>query len=460
MTSTDGMGPVIAAVRAAAETHLAGGPAAGLAVAIVRDGKPAWSGGFGMADPATGRPMTPDTLLRIASVTKTFTATAVLQLRDEGRISLEDPLVAHVPEARRIVDPFGTLERITVRQVLLHVAGLEGGEPIADPRQPAYPTFAELLARIDELRLTRPPDVRWSYANAGYELLAILVERVSGEPYAERLARTVLAPAGLADTTYAPHGAQAARCALGQTPGAEPGTWRAAAQPPDGTLLGDGGLWSTADDLARWLAVQCDLVAGRGTDGAPPILTAASRREMGRPVALVDVEGWATAQALGWAAFRVDDRGWEGHTGSLPGYRAIAIHRPADGLGVVALSLGHARPNAVAFAAARALWTARPEPVPAPVVEPARPPYGPGPLGPWIALEFGDSLEVREHDGGLELSHGGTWQRMVPAGAPGRWRVADEDATPGELVVHVPDEGPGLPETLSVAGWPLRRPGA
>jgi hypothetical protein len=183
---------------------------------------------------------------------------------------------------------------------------------------------------------------------------------------------------------------------------------------------------------------------------------------MGRPVALVDSDGWATAQGLGWAAFRIDDRGWEGHTGSLPGYRTIAIHRPDDGLGVVALSLGHVRPNPVAFAAARALWSGSratadaPEDIPLPPTN--RP--GPGPVGTWIAVEMGDRLEVREHADGLVLGSGTSWRRLTSTGERGRWLAAAEDAVPGELVIHVPDEGPGRPETLNVGGWPHRRPTA
>src|SRR6476659_4301972 len=86
----------------------------GLAAGVVRDGALAWTSALGFADRATQRPVRPDTLFRIASITKSFTATAVLQLRDEGRLRLDDPLVLYVPEARAIADPHGPIEELTL----------------------------------------------------------------------------------------------------------------------------------------------------------------------------------------------------------------------------------------------------------------------------------------------------------------------------------------------------------
>src|SRR5262245_6890587 len=96
----------------------------GLAVGVVRDGKLAWTASLGFADRATNRPVTSDTLFRICSITKSFTATAILQLRDEGRLRLDDPLVLHVPEARAIRNPFGPIEDVTIRRLLTHTAGI------------------------------------------------------------------------------------------------------------------------------------------------------------------------------------------------------------------------------------------------------------------------------------------------------------------------------------------------
>src|SRR6188474_1999625 len=123
----------------------------GLAVGVVRGGELAWTAALGFADRAASRPMTTNTLLRIASITKSFTATAVLQLRDEGRLRLDDPLVAHVPEARGIADPFGPIEELTIRRLLTHSSGLQRDVPLDDLWTIPYFTEDELLARLDRV---------------------------------------------------------------------------------------------------------------------------------------------------------------------------------------------------------------------------------------------------------------------------------------------------------------------
>ena len=105
----------------------------GAAVGIVRDGGLAWSHGYGFADRDAGRRPDAHTLYRVASITKTFTASSILQLRDAGRLRLDDPLVLHVPEAAAITNPFGPVEDITLRRLLMHTSGMQGEHPIDDP---------------------------------------------------------------------------------------------------------------------------------------------------------------------------------------------------------------------------------------------------------------------------------------------------------------------------------------
>jgi CubicO group peptidase (beta-lactamase class C family) len=344
----------IDAVHESAAELLAAGATPGVAVALVRDGDLVWSAGFGAADPFTGRPATARTLFRIASVTKPFTATAVLALRDEGRLALHDPLAAYVPEVRAIRDPFGSIERLTVGQVLLHTAGLQTDAPTDTGATPGL-TQAQLLGRLGEAALVHPPDTRWHYSNLGYELLAILVARLAGRPYAEHLQATVLDPAGLADTTYHPRPEHEDRLAVGATRDpAEPGWSHAPDTDPD-HHLGDGGLWSTVDDLARWIGVQCHVADEDRRGDGPRVLDGPSLRELQRPLALVDLDGWRSAQGPGWASFRVDEDAWVGHTGSLPGFLALLLFRPAERIGAVALANGTDRPTEVVHAACRAL---------------------------------------------------------------------------------------------------------
>ena len=148
--------------------------------------------------------VTTDTLFRIASITKSFTATAVLQLRDEGRLRLDDPLVAHVPEARAITDPFGPIEDLTIRRLLTHSSGLQRDTPADDLWIIPYFTEDELLARLDRVAVMAPPETGWRYSNLAYNLLGIAVGRIVGEPFATYLQREVIDAAGLASTTAFP----------------------------------------------------------------------------------------------------------------------------------------------------------------------------------------------------------------------------------------------------------------
>ena len=458
------LAPVIASVEAAAADLLTGGATPGVAVSIVQGGSLAWSRGFGLADPFTGRPATADTPFRIASVTKPFTASAVLQLRDEGRLALHDPLVTHLPEARRIGDPFGVLERITIGQVLVHLAGLETDVP-SDVGSPPGLTQHELLARLPEASLVRPPDTRWHYSNLGYELLAILVARLSREPYADRLRRTVLAPAGLTETAYHPGPALARRLAVGAMTGPTTGTWDRAPDVDSDHLLGDGGLWSTVDDLARWIHVQTLTTdADRRGDG-PRVLDGPSLRELQRPLALVDLDGWGSAQGPGWASFRVDEDAWLGHTGSLPGYRALMLFRPDEGIGAAVLTNGTARPTAIAHTACRQLLAAYRATA---ALADADPPSsatgtttasgsGSGPQGTWHASALGITHTIARRDGRLLLLDAGQDPAALePTGTPDEWRVAGDGPAAGERVRHVA-AGPGGREVLQVGGWPFTR---
>ena len=151
-----------------------------------------------------------DTLFRIASISKTFTAVAVMQLRDEGRLRLDDPYVLHVPEFAAAVNPFGPIEDVTIRRLLTHTSGLQGEPPNRDPREYAMYLPDDLVAAFDRIRVVIPPDSATKYCNLGFELLGILVERLRGQPFREVIAERITGPLGLASTVYdaTPEGAR------------------------------------------------------------------------------------------------------------------------------------------------------------------------------------------------------------------------------------------------------------
>ena len=153
-----------------------------MSVGVVYDQELIWAKGFGFADVEKKIPATPATIYRMASVTKTFTATAIMQLRDAGRLNLDDPVVKHLPWFK-IKSPFGDAPAITIRHLLTHTSGL--------PREAAYPYFTDnKFPTLDQIKETLPnqeavyaPETHWKYSNLGLALAGEIVAQASGEPY-------------------------------------------------------------------------------------------------------------------------------------------------------------------------------------------------------------------------------------------------------------------------------------
>src|SRR5215212_7608928 len=165
-----------------------------------------WGGGPSQADPANSasRALDADTLFRVASITKTFTATAIVQLRDQGKLRLDDPLVKHVPEFGAVENPFGPIEDITLRRIASHSSGLMGEPPIDHWETLRFPSREEWLASLPGVRIAIPPGSAFKYSNLGYTLLGEVIERMIGRPYVEYMQEAVFGPLGLASSTYEP----------------------------------------------------------------------------------------------------------------------------------------------------------------------------------------------------------------------------------------------------------------
>ncbi len=305
---------------------------------IVRDGTLAWTAGAGFADLATGARPDAHTLYRIASITKTFTAAAIVQLRDEGKLRLDDPLVAHVPEFASVVNPFGPIEDVTIRRLLLHRSGLQGEQPVLDPRVLTFVRPDELLGLLDRVRVAIPPDSAFKYSNLGFELLGEVVRRVSGLDLQSYIAERITGPLGMRATACEPMGALArrratgydARCFEDRTP---------ISREIDSLAVGaSAGLWSSVDDLALWVAQQMR----RSDDarrGPGQILDGPSLREMHRAVVLND-GSWTEANGLGWYTTREDGVSWVGHSGAMFGYTTNVMFEPEEALGAIVLLNG------------------------------------------------------------------------------------------------------------------------
>lgn len=249
-------------------------------------------GAVGEADLRTDRPMRPDALFWIASMTKPMTAAAVMMLQDAGALSVEDPVEKYLPEFKgqwRIETDSGTSRTlvhpsrpVTLRDLLTHTSGL-GDVPA--PRPDA--SLAELVMGYAREPLRFEPGSRWSYSNAGINTLGRIVEVVSGVPYAGFLAQRLFRPLGMKDTTFWPTKSQAKRLATSYTPGAVDGELNETPiyfiqgdlSDPHRTAFPAGGLFSSARDVARFY----QMMLHRGRSGDTRLLTEAAVAQMTRP---------------------------------------------------------------------------------------------------------------------------------------------------------------------------------
>ncbi len=283
--------------------------------AVVRGGQLVWSDGRSMVD---GHSPDGDVQYRIGSITKSFIAVLVLRLRDEGLLTLTDPLEEHLPGT-----PAG---RLTIAQLLSHTSGLAAETPGPWWERTRGALRPELADVLGEQPLRHPAGSRFHYSNPGFALLGALVERLRGEPWGEVLRREVLEPLGMTRTglaRQAPHAGGFAVHPWADVMLPEPLEYT-------GVMAPAGQLWSTAADLARWAAFLCG--------GDEKVLSPAGLAEMRRPASEPEGAEWTSAYGLGLQLLRRDGRVLYGHTGSMPGFVATVWVSERDDLAAVVLT--------------------------------------------------------------------------------------------------------------------------
>lgn len=271
---------------------------------VLRRGELTWTGWAGAYGGL-------DLQYRIGSITKTLTAVLVLQARDDGLLSLDDPLGVHVPES-------GYAEA-TLRGLLAHTSGMQS-EPVGPwwERSPGT-DIEELLARNDGRGRVFEDGAAYHYSNLGFALLGEAVARVRGASWWSLVADRLLEPLGMSRTSY---DAEPGRHAQGYSVGHFAGTLTPEPHHDTGAMAPAGQLWSTVPDLARWLKFLAF--------GHPDVLARTTLAEMSHPGAPVVEYGLGLRQLHGPSTMI-------GHTGSMPGFLATAFVDPATGDGVVAL---------------------------------------------------------------------------------------------------------------------------
>lgn len=302
----------------------------GLSVGVVYDQDLIWAKGYGFADLQKKTPATPATLYRVASISKLFTSTAILQLRDAGKLRLDDPVARHLSWFK-IRNAHTDGPTITVRHLITHTSGLPREAVGVNWSDLIFPKREEMIRLIAEQETVFPAEREWKYSNLALSLAGEIVAALSGEPWAQYVENHILKPLGMTATRTLP-GPDTPGLAAGygrRVPGSardvEPFVDIEAERPA-------GNLASNVEDLAKFLSLQLrDSPAG----GAQ-VLKGATLGEMHRVQWLRP--DWRSGWGLGFSIRRVGEQVRVGHGGSLPGHRTLIEVAPANKLAVIVLT--------------------------------------------------------------------------------------------------------------------------
>jgi CubicO group peptidase (beta-lactamase class C family) len=299
----------------------------GIVVGVVSDQDLVWAQGFGYADTQAKRPMTPAVKFRMASHSKLFTATAIMQLREQGKLGLDDPVSKYLPwfqiKPAESDDP-----PVTIEQLLTHSSGLPRE---AGPHWTTYefPTAEEFRALMPERQAAFPAEVRWKYSNLAYTLAGMIIETVSGEKWADYIQRHIYQPLGMTSSSVDQN---VAGLAVGY-----------GRRMPDGSrvvmpfidargMAAATGITSTVEDMAKFVSAQFR----KGPRGGRQILSTGSLREMHRVRMLEN--NWTTGNGVGFAVNRIRDKLYVGHGGGYPGYTTQTLIQLDSKVGVIVLT--------------------------------------------------------------------------------------------------------------------------
>src|SRR5687768_16567184 len=318
----------------------------GAVMGIIVDGELAWVKVAGVRETEKKSPVTPETVFRIASMTKSFTAMAILKLRDEGKLSLDDPVARYVPAMADLPYPTKDSPAITIRHLLTHSEGFPEDNPWGD-RQ---------LAQTDEtvrawmragIPFSTPPGTAFEYSNYGFGILGQIVTRASGKDYAVYVRDNILRPLGMNSSTFDISAVPHEHIALGYR--FEDGGWKAEPILAHGSFGVMGGLWTSTRELARYVAFLMSAYPPRDEADNGPIKRSSARemQQVGRfqPGAAfrgaVDAPLQLNAGGYGYGLGVSQDCRFMhnvGHGGGLPGYGSLMRWLPEYGVGLIAMS--------------------------------------------------------------------------------------------------------------------------
>lgn len=296
--------------------HAYTGDVPGASVLVLRDGEPILRRSYGLANIEEHVAATPAVNYRLASVTKQFTAAAILLLAEDGKLQLDDPIRKWLPTLPDATDA------ITIRQVLSHMSGLIDYEDVIPPTMTAQLHDTDVLKILESQNRTYfPPGTGYRYSNSGYALLALIVGRASGTDFASFLRERIFKPLGMNNTVAYEEGiSTVANRAFGYSE--TNGSWARTDQSQTSAVLGDGGIYSSIDDLAKWDAALYD----------ERLLSGESRKLAFTPVTPTDDP--SVEYGMGWRI--TAETLW--HSGETMGFRNVIVRYPQRHMSVIVLT--------------------------------------------------------------------------------------------------------------------------
>lgn len=311
----------------------------GASLGLVREGRLAALETHGMADLSEGRPVDAETIYHWASITKTFTAVSIMQLRDRGLLDLDDPIVEYVPELRGVHNPYGSMDEITIRQLMSHSAGFRGSTwPWAggEDWHPHEPTeWSQLVAMIPYTEIHFEPGSRYSYSNPGIIFLGRVIEAVTGDVYEAYVDKNVFRPLGMRRSYFdvTPWHLLAHRSNHYFVRDGEPEA--GGLDFNTGITVSNGGLNAPVRDMARWLGFLLGTPVGDADHDA--VLSRTSLKEMWEAEVPIE-DGPLGRSSMGLSFFLHDkhDTRIVGHTGTQRAFYSFFYVDPGTGAGAIA----------------------------------------------------------------------------------------------------------------------------
>jgi len=310
---------------------------------IIIDGRLAHVGVTGYRDVASKAPVDSGTVFRIASMTKSFTALAILKLRDEGKLSLDDLAEKWVPELAGLTYPTSDSPRLSIRLLMSHATGFPEDNPWGDQQLAVTDDEMSTMMRAG-IPFSNAPGVAYEYSNYGFAILGRIVTKASGMPYRQYIQQTILRPLGMTSTTLEPRTVPAARLAQGYR--WEDEQWKLEPQLPDGAFGSMGGMLTSARDLGVYVGMYLSAWPPHDGPETGPVKRS-SMREMQqvqrpRPATVTRGPNGGLQLYSGGYAYGLGVSGdcnfahIVAHSGGLPGFGSLMRWLPEYGVGIIA----------------------------------------------------------------------------------------------------------------------------